>query len=644
MKTAPSFLPKPESKLWQRNLTSAMWKEFALHVFLGILGCIPVSITLGIITVLIYKTAIFFQEVSLWKFLTDTQWTPLFPNKTFGIIVIASGTLLTTAIAMTVAAPIGLLTAIYLSEYAPPKFRYLIKPVIEILSGIPTIVYGYFALLFVTPLLQKIIPNLAGFNALSAGLITGIMIAPIVSSISEDAIHNVPQNLREAAYALGFTKPEIIIKIILPVAFPGIIASFTLAASRALGETLIASIAAGQTPTLTLNPLEPVSTMTAFIIQVSLGDVPFDSLEFHTIFTVATVIFLMTSLLNTLSHLLVRRHRDRMSEVAILNKEASPENLAVNSRSTQSNIDRYYHQQPPKFSEKFQTDFAKRHLLDRVLKTIAIVPPIFLIAVLGFLLADVYHHGFSRLSWQFITTFASRNPEEAGIYAALIGTIWLLGLTAIFTTPIGVGAAIYLEEYVPDNLFSQFLEINITNLAAMPSIIYGLLGLVVFVHGLGFITGEYSILSAALTLSVIVLPMLIIATRSALRDVPQSLREAGSATGMTRGQVLWHLVLPSAMPGILTGTLLSLSRAIGETAPLIAVGASAFIAFTPALSLEGLRSPFTALPVQIFNWVSRPEVDFQQNAAAAIIVLIGILLFINIFAIILRYRYSNKKP
>lgn len=641
MKTAPSLLPQPESKLWQRNLTSTMWKEFALHILLGILGCIPVSITLGVITVLIYKTAIFFQEVSLGQFLTDTQWTPLFPNKTFGIIVIASGTLLTTAIAMTVAAPVGLLTAIYLSEYAPPKFRYLIKPVIEILSGIPTIVYGYFALLFVTPLLQKIIPNLAGFNALSAGLITGVMIAPIVSALSEDAIQNVPQKFREAAYALGFTKPEIITKIILPVAFPGIIASFTLAASRALGETLIASIAAGQTPTLTLNPLEPVSTMTAFIIQVSLGDVPFDSLEFHTIFTVATVIFLITSLLNTISHLLVRRHRDRMSEVGILSQELSPENLAVNARS---NIDRYYSQQPPKFSENFQTDFAKRHLLDGVSKTIAIVPPILLIAVLGLLLADVYHNGFSRLSWQFITAFASRNPEEAGIYAALAGTFWLLALTAIFTTPIGVGAAIYLEEYVPDNLFSQFLEINIANLAAMPSIIYGLLGLVVFVHGLGFITGEYSVLSASLTLSVIVLPMLIIAARSALRAIPHSLREAGSATGMTRWQVLWHLVLPSAMPGILTGTLLSVSRAIGETAPLIAVGASAFIAFTPALSLEGLRSPFTALPVQIFNWVSRPEADFQQNAAAAIIVLIGILLFINIFAIILRYRYSNNKP
>lgn len=640
MKTAPSHLPQPESKLWQRNLTSAMWKEYALHALLGILGCIPAFITLGIITVLIYETAIFFQEVPLWRFLTDTQWTPLFPNKTFGIMVLASGTLLTTVIAMTVAVPVGLFTAIYLSEYAPQTVRYLLKPVIETLSGIPTVVYGYFALLCVTPLLQKIIPNLAGFSPLSAGLVTGAMISPIVSSLSEDAIQNVPQKLREAAFALGFTKPEVIAKIILPVAFPGIIASFTLAASRALGETLIASIAAGQNPILSLNPLEPVSTMTAFIIQVSLGDVPINSLEFHTIFTVGTVIFLLTSILNTLSHLLVRSHRNRMLEFAVSNQDVKQKKIAVNCRS---NIDRSSIQKTPQSPRIFQPTFAKRQWLDRLFKLLTIIPPILLITFLWLLLFDVSQSGLSRLNWQFLTAFASRNPEEAGIYAALTGTLWLLGLTAIFATPVGVGAAIYLEEYVPDNLFSQFLEINIANLAAIPSIIYGLLGLGVFVHGLGFITGEYSVLSAALTLSVIVLPMLIIAARSALRAVPHSLREAGRATGMTRWQVLWHLVVPSAMPGILTGTLLSLSRAIGETAPLIAVGASAFIAFTPAISLEGLRSPFTALPVQIFNWVSRPQADFQQNAAAAIIMLIGILLAINIFAIILRECFSNKQ-
>ncbi|MCU0544047.1 MAG: phosphate ABC transporter permease PstA [Oscillatoriaceae cyanobacterium Prado104] len=640
MKTATSLIQQPKSKLWHRNLTSAIWGDYTLQAVLVIIGCIPAFITIAIMAMLIYETAIFFQQVPLWRFLTDTQWTPLFPNKTFGIMVLTSGTLLTTAIAMTVAVPIGLLTAIYLSEYAPQKIRYLLKPVIETLSGIPTVVYGYFALLCITPLLQKFIPNLAGFSPLSAGLVTGVMVVPIVSSMSEDAIQNVPQKLREAAYALGFTQPEIITKIILPLAFPGIIASFTLAASRSLGETLIASIAAGQIPTLTLNPLEPVSTITAFIIQLSLGDVAFNSLEFHTIFTLGTVIFLMTSILNTLSYLLVRRHRDRMLEVTIYSPEVETQNLAINYKSKS---DRYSPEKTPKSRHIFQPAFAKRHLLDRLFKIFSIIPPLFPLTILGLLLVDVFQNGFSHLNWQFITAFASRDPKEAGIYVALVGTFWLLGLTAIFAIPIGVGAAIYLEEYLPDNLLSQFLEINLANLAAIPSIIYGLLGLGIFVYGLGFLTGQYSIISAGLTLSIIALPALIIATRSALRQVPDSLREGGSAMGMTRWQVLWHLVLPSAMPGILTGIFLSLSRAIGETAPLIAVGASTFIVFTPALSLEGLQSPFTALPVQIFNWVSRPEADFQQNAAAAIILLIGILLAINIFAIILRYCYGNKK-
>jgi len=639
MKTPESHLKKLKSSLWQRNLTSTTWGEYALQIILGIFACIPFFITIAIISLLIYETAIFFHQVPLTRFLTDTQWTPLFPNKTFGIMVLASGTLLTTAIAMAFAMPIGLLAAIYLGEYASQTVRYILKPSLEILTGIPTVVYGYFALLFVTPLLQKFIPNLAGFSPLSAGLVTGLMLVPIVSSLSEDAINSVPNKFREGAYALGLTKREVIIKIVLPIAFPGIIASFTLAASRSLGETLIASIAAGQTPQLTLNPLEPVSTMTAFIIQISLGDIPFNSLEFHIIFTVGMVIFLLTLTLNIISYCLVRYHQYRMSEVVVPSSEL-PEYDLVISRESISKIDSPIVSIKPQI---FIHSFKRRNFIDGFFKAIAIAATLVGIVVLFCLFFNISKDGFSRISWEFLTAFSSRKPEESGIYAALIGTFWLLGLTAILATPIGVGAAIYLEEYVPDNLFSQCLEINMANLAAMPSIIYGLLGLGVFVHALGFFTGESSILSASLTLSVIVLPQLIIATRSALRRIPYSLREAGYASGMTRWQVLYYLVIPSAMPGILTGTLLSLSRAIGETAPLIAIGASAFIAFTPPLSIEGLRSPFTALPVQIFNWVSRPQADFQENAAAAIIVLISILFFLNFSAIILRDIQRKNK-
>ncbi|HLO51997.1 MAG TPA: phosphate ABC transporter permease subunit PstC, partial [Kamptonema sp.] len=500
MKTAGSPLQKVQSSLWQRNLTSATWGEYVLQTILGILCCIPVFITTAIIAVLIYETAIFFHQVPLNRFLTDTQWTPLFPNKTFGIMVLASGTLLTTAIAMVIAIPTGLLAAIYLAEYAPQTIRYIFKPSLEILAGIPTVVYGYFALLFVTPLLQKIIPNLAGFSALSAGLVTGIMIVPIVSSLSEDAINNVPNKFREGAYALGLTKREVITKIVLPIAFPGIIASFTLAASRSLGETLIASIAAGQTPQLTLNPLEPVSTMTAFIIQLSLGDVPFDSLEFHIIFTVGTVIFLLTLSLNTISYLLVRGYQSRILEVVVPSEvvpsEIREDKLTINHSSKIAKIGRK--KASPEL-QAFLPSFDRRNFLDQIFKLITIGATLVGIIVLLLLFLQIGQDGLSRINWEFLTSFSSRKPEESGIYAALIGTFWLMGITAILVTPIGVGAAIYLEEYMPDNLFTQFLEINIANLAAMPSIIYGLLGLGVFVHGLGFLTGESSILSAALT-------------------------------------------------------------------------------------------------------------------------------------------------
>jgi phosphate transport system permease protein len=278
-----------------------------------LLGCSLLSIltTIGIIAVLIFETFAFFREVSLWSFLTDTQWTPLFADKHFGIIVLASATFLTSTIALAVAVPIGLLAAIYLSEYAPDRLRRLLKPLLEVLAGVPTVVYGYFALLFVTPLLKTFIPSISGFNALSAGLVMGVMIIPLVASLSEDALYAVPQSLRDGSYALGASRAQTVTRVIVPAALSGIVASFILAVSRAIGETMIVAIAAGQTPNLTLNPLVPVATMTAYIVQVSLGDVPTGTIEFKTIFAVGMTLFLITFALNILSHRVVQRYRQK---------------------------------------------------------------------------------------------------------------------------------------------------------------------------------------------------------------------------------------------------------------------------------------------------------------------------------------------
>jgi phosphate transport system permease protein len=283
--------------------------ERAIELGLLFCGVLSLFTTAAIIAVLAYETFEFFSEVSPLRFFGDLEWTPLFADKQFGIWPLVSGTVLTAGIAMAVALPCGLLAAIYMSELASDRVRKMLKPALEVLAGVPTIVYGYFALVTLTPLLQKFIPGLAGFNALSAGLIMGVMIVPMISSLSEDAIYAVPRALREGALALGATRLTTIFRVVLPAAFSGIGASVILAVSRAIGETMIVAIAAGQQPRLTLDPRVPVETMTAYIVQVSMGDVPAGTLEYRTIFAVASTLFVMTFVMNLISQRLARRFR-----------------------------------------------------------------------------------------------------------------------------------------------------------------------------------------------------------------------------------------------------------------------------------------------------------------------------------------------
>ncbi|PMB41853.1 phosphate ABC transporter, permease protein PstA [Fischerella thermalis CCMEE 5205] len=291
----------------------------------------------------------------------------------------------------------------------------------------------------------------------------------------------------------------------------------------------------------------------------------------------------------------------------------------------------------------FNASLSDRYRLDKILEFAAWTATFFGLAMLVILLITVFRDGLFRLNWSFITSYPSRNPSAAGILSPLVGSIWLLVTVALVSFPLGVGAGIYLEEYASDNWLTRFVDINIANLAAVPSIIYGLLGLQLFVRWMFPITNGRSVLAGALTLSLLILPVIIISTREALRTVPDSIRQAGYALGATKWQVIRIQVFPLALPGILTGTILALSRAIGETASLITIGALTFIAFVPELSLKGLQSPFTALPIQIYNWVSRPQAEFHTNAAAAIIVLMILLLFMNTAAIVLRNKFQKAR-
>ncbi len=510
---------------------------------------------------------------------------------------------------MVVALPMGLLSAIYLSEYASTGVRRVVKPVLELLAGIPTVVYGYFALLFVTPLLQRFVPALSGFNALSPGIVMGIMILPLVSSLAEDAMRGVPRGLREGSYALGATKMQTSLRVVVPAAFSGITAAFILAVSRAIGETMIVAIAAGQQPRLTFDPDRPGRNDD----RVHRPDQPRRHAAGH------------ARISDDLRgrHAALHRHvwsepGERVAARALPGgvrvSQAAP--VALGTASTGRGL-------------------AWRRFADVAFQVLALVVLLIALACLGALIYDIVADGAGRLSWSFITNFSSRRASQAGIWPALTGSIFIILVTALLAIPVGVAAAIYLEEYGGRSLAARIIELNITNLAAVPSIIYGLLGLGLFVRMMGM---GRSVLAGASTLALLVLPVVILSTREALRAVPGSLREGSYALGATKWQTIWHQVLPVAAPGILTGLILALSRAIGETAPLIIAGAVTFATFAP----DSVWSPFTVLPIQIFNWVSRPQVDFHTNAAAGILVLVLLLLSMNASAIWLRDRYQKR--
>lgn len=285
-------------------------KERGIEFILMLAALSAVATTVAIVAILLYESLGFFDHVPVWSFLTDTMWTPLFENPRFGILPLLTGTLMTASIALVFAVPLGTITAIYLSEFASYRVREVVKPFLELLEGVPTIAFGYFALLIVTPMLQQFIPGLPGFNMLSAGLVIGVMIIPYIASVSEDAMRAVPMHMREGSYAMGATRFQTAISVVTPAATSGIVAAYILGISRAVGETMVVAIAAGQQPNLTFNPMEGAATITTYIVQVAMGDLPHGSIAYQSIFAAGLVLGLMTLVLNLLGHLARKKFRE----------------------------------------------------------------------------------------------------------------------------------------------------------------------------------------------------------------------------------------------------------------------------------------------------------------------------------------------
>lgn len=287
-----------------------VWKERAIETLLFLAAASSVLVTLGIVTILVTESLPFFKHVPIVEFLTAREWTPMFDNPQFGIAPLLCGTFLTTVIALSVAIPMGTIIAMFLSEYCPSSVREILKPILELLAAVPTVVYGYFALLFVTPILQGYFPEMGGFNALSAGLVMGIMIVPYISSLSEDAMRAVPSYLREGSFAVGATRMQTSARVVLPAAFSGVVSAYILGISRALGETMVVAIAAGMQPNLTSDPTQPVETITAFIVQVSLGDLPHGSIGYQSIYVAGLSLLILTLGFNLVGFALRRRFRE----------------------------------------------------------------------------------------------------------------------------------------------------------------------------------------------------------------------------------------------------------------------------------------------------------------------------------------------
>ncbi len=602
--------------------------EHSVVLLLLLAASFTVVISAAIIYILADGAAAFIVDpgVSLADFLLGRQWVP--SGGKYGVLPLVTGTLVIAGGTLLVAAPLGIASAVYLSEFAGGRTRAVAKPVIEVLAGIPSIVYGFFALMVISPMLRD---NLGAdyFNALSAIIVMAVMTLPIIVSISDDAMRAVPQHMRAASYALGATRWETATRVVMPGASSGIMASLLLGLGRALGETMVVLLAAGSVATLSLNPLREMQTMTAYIAQVATGDVP-PGLAVDAAFAVGLYLFIITLVVNVVAGRVVLRIKSGSS----VRSGTAPRWRRRMTDLRKRTLGRLADAMRRRDNTR-ELPLATRYRKERVGKLLLASSFLFAVAFLVALIWSVLAQGLSGLSWDFLTGTPSWRAERAGIGPVIVGSVYLIGLTMVFAIPIGVGAAVYLTEFARDNRYNRFLRLVLSNLAGVPSIVFGLLGMALFVRILGM---GPSLLAGALTLSIMVLPIVVVATEEALKTVPSAFRDAALSLGATRWQAVRHHVLPNALPGIMTGSVLSLARALGETAPILFI-AALFANVAPSGILDG----FMALPVTIFYWTQHHDPAFHDLAASTILVLLMIMLSMNAIAIVIRNRAEKRR-
>jgi len=558
-------------------------------------------------------------EIGLWNFLAGMDWNPAGPTPSFGILPLIVGTLLVTALAMAIAVPLSMATAIYIAEIAGPRTKEVIKPAVELLAGIPSVVYGFFGLILLTEWIRILFDRPSGSSWLAGSILLAIMAIPTITSVAEDALSSVPREFREGSLALGATRWQTIRRVVVPGALSGITAAVILGMGRAIGETMAVLMVTGNAaiiPEPITNVFSPVRTLTG-TLGIEMGEVAFGSMHYHALFGVAVVLLVITLAVNGLARFII--HRIQMTP--------------ARSRASGAFMQPVHNLIPVSLPRQAKRRVIHPRTTQRFAFLLISLGVVIVLAALGVILLEIIVNGAGAISLEFLTAPPSNLGREGGIFPAIVGTLYLVAGALAVALPIGIATAIYLIEYTADSRLTRGIRAAVDLLNGTPSIVFGLFGFAFLVLFLNF---GVSLIAGQITLGLMILPTIIRTTEESLRSIPKSLREGSYALGASKWQTIWRVVLPPALPGIITGAILSIGRAAGETAPIMFTA----VVFSSRYLPSSLSEPVMALPYHLFILTtSVPGADNQKFGTA--LVLLMMVLSIYLVAILVRRRYNR---
>lgn len=635
--------------------SAARTRELRERVIKTIWFCTALSAIVAIVFILLFlirDSLPIFQQIGVVQFLTGTTWYPTGNPPQYGVAVLIIGTVLVTLGAMVIAVPLSIGCAIYISELAPLWVKNILKPAIELLAGIPSVVFGFFGLIVLTNFIRVTFDIPTGETWLAGSILLGIMALPTIISISEDSISMVPKEYKEGSLAIGATRWQTISQVLIPGALSGITAAIILGFGRAIGETMAVLMVTGNAgiiPDPIWNVLSPVRTLTG-TLGIEMGEVAVGSNHYAALFGVAVVLLTITLIVNTLAVLILTNIRERQMGGQVRNRrsallDAARERLirpvliggflllaiflflalpAPAALAILAGIGAAY----------YLKDRLNPKQIERIAFSLVVAAAVIVLLILVIILEDIIVHGLPALSWEFLTQGPKDLGRSGGIFPAIMGTLYLVGGAILFALPLGVGAAIYLIEYTKEGRITRLIRTTVDLLNGTPSIVFGLFGLAFLVYFLNF---GVSLLAGQITLGLMVLPTIIRATEEALKTIPQSVREGSLALGATQWQTIWRVVLPPAIPGIVTGTILSIGRAAGETAPIMFTA----VVFSQRYLPTSVFEPVMALPYHLFILATNVPGSSTNKYGTALVLLI-LVIGIYSMAIYVRSHFTRK--